>query len=335
MRESIAIGGGAPAGSETIPVSVKGRWVTAPVVRVNGQQIVIRGRWIKIAMLHDEDWVENEVFDPEACVRALRKRDGGARADIFCFSQKIPDIAPRYPHAMEMRSLAVAHVPSYEGWLSGLPCTTRQNIRRAGRRGAAIAVRGFDADVIQGICEVQNETPVRQGRLFPHYGKSYEQVRIDHGAFVDRSDFICATSGDEFIGFLKLVYRGGLASILQMVTKTAHYEKRTANGLLAKAAELCAERGISYLTYGEFNYGNKGDSSLREFKVRHGFSEMLTPRYYIPLTWWGELCVKARLYRGLHGFLPHGAITAGVNLRAKWYARRQRERNPGDRASGA
>ncbi len=324
MQDSMAAGNGASALNDTIPVSVKGKWVDAPVLRVHGQEIVTRGKWIKIAMLHDEDWVENEVIDPEACVRALRKRHGSARADIFCFSQKIPDITPRYPDAMEMRSVAVAQVPSYEGWLSQLPGPTRQNIRRAEKRGVTIQVRGFEPDVIQGICEVQNETPVRQGRPYPHYGKSYEQVRIDHGAFVDRSDFICAYSGDELIGFLKLVYRGGVASILQMVSKIVHYEKRTANGLLAKAAELCAEKGIRYLTYGEFNYGNKGDSSLREFKVRHGFSEMLVPRYYVPLTLWGTMCVKARLYRGLHGFLPHSLITAGVNLRAKWYARTQR-----------
>ncbi len=53
---------------------------------------------------------------------------------------------------------------------------------------------------------------------------------------------------------------------------------------------------------------------------------MLLPCYYVPLTVWGRFCVTTKLYRGLHGFLPHGVITAAVNLRAKWYERTRRKR---------
>ena len=88
------------------------------------------------------------------------------------------------------------------------------------------------------------------------------------------------------MGFLKLVYRGDVAAVLQLNSKTAHYDKRPANALLTKAVELCVARGISHLTYGLFNYGNKGDTPLREFKMRHGFREMLVPMYYVPLTVW-------------------------------------------------
>ncbi len=310
-----------PAMRETMPVSIKGKWVDAPVLRVNGQDIVTKGRWIKIARMHDEDWVENEVADPETCIRTFGKHAG---ADIFCFSQKVPDATPRHPYPMEMRSIAVANVADYKEWLRKLPHSTRTNIKRAEKRGVVVKVRSFDADVIEGIREVQNETPIRQGRPFPHYGKTYEQVRRDHGAFLDHCDFLCAYYEDEFIGFLKLVYRGGVASILQMVVKIAHYDKRTANALLAKAAEICAGKGIPYLTYDRFNYGNKGDNPLREFKERNGFIEMPLPTYYIPLTVWGRFCVATKLYRGWMGILPHCAITTAVKLRAKWHTRRNR-----------
>lgn len=319
MHGSIAVRGGAAQGTDTIPVSVRGKWVDAPVVRVNGQDLVIKGKRIKIARLHDEDWVENEVTDPEACIRACQQHSAAARADIFCFSQKVPDVHPRYRYPMEMRSMAVAHVADYSEWLKTISDSSRKNIKRAHRTGVVVKVRGFDADVIQGICEVQNETPVRQGRPFTHYGKTYEQVRRDHGAFLDRCDFLCAYYEGEFIGFLKLVYRGGVASLLQILTKTSHYDKRTANVLLAKAAECCADKGIPYLIYDRFNYGNKRGTSLREFKERHGFVEMLLPCYYVPLTRWGRFCVATKLYRGLTGFLPHGAITAATHLRAKRY----------------
>lgn len=324
MQDSIAVHHGASTAADTIPISVNGKWIDAPVVRADGQDLVIKGKRIRIARLHDEDWLENEVADPEACIRACKQRSGAARADIFCFSQKVPDVTPRYRYPMETRSIAVTHVADYKTWLKGISDSSRMNIKRAAKRGVVVKVRGFDPDVIQGICEVQNETPVRQGRPFTHYGKSYEQVQRDHGAFLDRCDFLCAYYEDEFIGFLKLVYRGGVASLLQMVTKTTHYDKRTANALLAKAAERCAEKGIPYLIYDRFNYGNKRDTSLREFKERHGFVEMLLPCYYVPLTAWGRFCVATRLYRGWFGFLPHSVITAGVQLRARWYEKRSR-----------
>lgn len=319
MQNPIAARPGASHKTETIPISVGGNWIDAPLVRVNGQDIVVKGKRIKIARLHDEDWLENELADPEACIRACKEQSGSARADIFSFSQKVPDIAPRYRYANHPRSLAVACVADYPQWLKQLSDSSRKNIKRAAKRGVVVKVKEFAPDVIEGIREVQNETPVRQGRHFRHYGKPYEQVRRDHGAFLDRSDFLCAYFEDEFIGFIKLVYRGGVASLLQILTKTAHYDKRAANALLAKAAERCAEKGVPYLTYDLFNYGNKHDTSLREFKERHGFFEMQLPCYYVPLTAWGGACLKTGLYRGWHGILPHSVLTAAVNLRAKWY----------------
>jgi len=148
-------------------------------------------------------------------------------------------------------------------------------------------------------------------------------VKRDHSGFVDRSEFICAYYGEELIGFLKLVYRRGVASILQLNSKVAHYDKRPSNALLAKAVELCESRGVSHLTYGRFNYGKKSDSSLRDFKIRHGFHEILVPRFYVPLTTWGELCVRAKLYRGIMGILPSFVITTLVRARTSWYDVRQ------------
>ena len=110
---------------------------------------------------------------------------------------------------------------------------------------------------------------------------------------------------------------------MQMLPKASQQDKRPANALLTKAVELCEERGISYLTYGLFNYGNTRDSSLRDFKIRNGFEEMLTPRYYVPLTTWGSLSLKLHFHRGLRGILPHNVIDLAVRARAKWYRLKQ------------
>jgi hypothetical protein len=123
------------------------------------------------------------------------------------------------------------------------------------------------------------------------------------------------------IGFLHLVYRGNVAAILNLTSKPSHFDKRPANALVAKAVEVCEARGISYISYGLYNYGNKRDSPLREFKIRNGFKEVLVPRYFVPLTLWGRLCIKAKLHRGLIGNLPHSVISAGIRARSLWYKR--------------
>lgn len=305
---------------DCIDVSIKGKWIKVPALKINGAVLTITGKWIRIATVHDEEWLETELTDPEFCLRQL-KQSHGTRADIFSFTQKIPATIPKYPYPLEWSSVAVAQIPNFEVWWEALPQETRKNVRRSRKRGVVVRVETFGDELIRGIAEVQNESPIRQGRQYAHYGKTIEQVKRDHSSFIDRSDFICAYYGEEFIGFLKLVYRGEVASILQLNSKIAHYDKRPSNALLAKAVELCGSKGACYLTYGRFNYGNKTNSSLRDFKIRNGFSDMLVPRFYVPLTKWGKFCVRARLYRGLQGILPRNVITMLVALRAKWYDR--------------
>jgi hypothetical protein len=311
----------APAvASNFIEVSIKGKWVNVPALNVNGDVFTVTGKWIRVVALHDEEWLETELSDPELCVRTLQKQNPPP-ADIFTFTQKVPDTIPKYDYPREWCSVAVASVPNFKIWWESLPQETRKNVRRSQKRGVEIRVQNFGDELVRGIGEIQNESPIRQGRRYPHFGKTFEEVKRDHSGFAARSEFVGAYYGEELIGFLKLVYRGEVASILQLNSKVAHYDKRPSNALLAKAVELCESRGASYLTYARFNYGNKSDSSLRDFKSRNGFRDTLVPRFYIPLTAWGKVCVRAKLYRGLMGILPRSVITAFVGVRSRWYDR--------------
>jgi hypothetical protein len=161
---------------------------------------------------------------------------------------------------------------------------------------------------------------VRQGKTFTHYGKTFDQVKKDQEAFLDRSDYICAYHEKELIGVVKLVYRGDVASILTFLPKASHHDKRPANAIMAKVVELCAEKRIHHLIFGRFNYGNKRHTPLREFKIRNGFEEISVPRYYVPLTVKGAISVRLKFHRGLLGLLPHSVITFLVNARSKLYA---------------
>ena len=307
-----------PEGS--IEVSVKGKWVRVPSLDINGKTIVVRGSWIKVAVVHDEEWLETELEDPKLCVQRLKdQKSHDLRADCFTFSQKLPATLPKYSYPMERDSVSAICLASFTEWWDKLPQETRKNIRRSQKRGVVIRVKQFDDDLIKGIAEVNDDSPVRQGRRNVHYGKSFDQTRKDHSSFLDRSDFICAYHGIEMIGFLKIVYRGRVASILNLAVKASQSDKRPANALVAKAVEICAAKGISHITYGMFNYGNKRHSPLREFKIRNGFQEILVPRFYVPLTRWGGLVMKLKLHLGLIGVLPYSVISLGVYIRTKLY----------------
>lgn len=308
------------ASSHFVKVRVKGRWVTVPAVEVKGDRLIAGGKWLRIAHIRGEEMRDEELGNPELYLAALqRDTDRVLRADIFSFTQKLPATLPKYPYFMEWESVAAISLSSYEQWWRSLPQESRKNVRRSQKRGVLVKVKNFDEELIRGLKEVNDDSPVRQGMRNAYYGLTLEETRERYEEFVGRCDFICAYFGEEMIGFLHLVYRRDVAAILNLTTKPSHFDKRPANALLAKAVEICEERKLSHISYGLYNYGNKRDSSLTEFKTRNGFEEILVPRYFVPLTVWGRLCLMAKLHRGLIGILPSSVISAGLRTRMMWY----------------
>jgi len=305
--------------SRSVEVRTKGRWSTIPAVEINGDLVITTGRRLKIAKIRGEEMRETEIENPELYISSLTNdKDRILKADIFSFTQKLPATQPRYPYPMEWESVAAIPLVSFKAWWKGLPQETRKNVRRSQKRGVVIIVRELDAFVVEGIRGVNNDSPIRQGAKNAYYGLSSEDTWRRYGEFNGRCDFICAYAGEELIGFLHLVYRGGVAAILNLTVKSSHFDKRPANALVARAVELCEARGISHMSYGLYNYGNKRDSSLREFKSRNGFQEILMPRYFVPITRWGRICMKMNLHRGLIGILPPSVISAGLRARSLW-----------------
>ena len=308
------------ASENTTDIRLKGRWVTVPSVDVEGKKLYATGKWLKIARVRGEEMLENELSNPEAYIQTLKEASAHrVRADIFTFPQKLPATEPKYSYPMERESVAAIHISSFKEWWDSLPQETRKNVRRSAKRGVVVRISEFGDDLIEGIRRVNDDSPVRQGLQNAYYGKSASETQKLYGEFVGRCDFICAYVGEELIGFLHLVYRGGVASILNLTTKPSHFDKRPANSLLASAVQLCEDKGITYIVYGLYNYGNKRDSPLREFKVRCGFQEILVPRFFAPLTLWGKIAVKAKLHRGLIGILPTFMIAPGLRVRSLWY----------------
>lgn len=309
---------------DTTEIAVKGEPVRVPTICVDGKPVISVGKWMRLAFVHDEVWLEEApVRHPHLVVTALK--DARFPADIFTFQQRIPDVKPRYPYHFEWNNVAAIPLVSYSDWWENrVTQVTRKNVRRAAKRGINVQRAPFTDELVRSIVEVINETPVRQGRRFWHYGKGFDAVKEEHGTFLDRSDFVAAYYGNELVGYVKIVHMGEVSAILNILSKQRHSDKRPTNALLAKSVEICSERRSSYVLYGKYTYGSKGDSSLSEFKRRNGFEEVRFPKYFAPLTKRGEIGILSRLYREPKDLLPTWLYRVLVGLRSRFYGARFR-----------
>ena len=296
---------------------VKGRSFLVPMCRIEGREVVAVGRWLRIATLRDEEWLEGEpVADHTQFVKALRT--SGLPADIFAFSGPI-DAAPVDDDGQfELDNAAVIRTDDYKAWWDALPQETRKYTRQAAKKGIEIRSVVLDHDFAAGIKAIYDETPVRQGRKFWHYGKDLDTVKRENGTYLDRCEILGAYYSGQLVGFMKFVYVGDAARIMQILCLNAHQDKRPMTALIAKAAEICHQKGLKYLIYGKFTYGRKTDSGIVEFKRRHGFQQKDFPRYYVSLSLRGRIALKLGAHRGWLALLPTKLINHLLNFRTWW-----------------
>jgi hypothetical protein len=298
----------------------RGKTLYVPSADICGRKVIVKGKWIRTAQVKDEALIQGvTIEDPNTFITRLK--DSDLKADLFTFPQRPPEITPKYDYHWEWDNSAAIPTACFKDWWEHLPQVSRKNVRRAGRRGVVVKVIPLDDDIVKGVHRIYNSIQVRDGRRFWHYGQHIDRVREGLATYLDRSDFIGAYLGRELIGFLKMVYVDDTATIFHIISMDEHYDKRPQNALIAKAAELCEQKGISHLIYGKFIYGNKRRSSLVEFKRRNGFQQINFPRYYVPLTLRGEVFVRLRLYRDLNALIPEPILQPLLSLRA-WYYKR-------------
>jgi hypothetical protein len=283
-------------------------------LRIQDRDIAVQGRLVKTARLEHE-WYE-DLAKPEAFVEALRA--SGVTADLLTFWQRFPDSTPRFEYAMEWEDLAVLPVRTYEDWWDNrIKSRTRGLIRKSEKMGLTVRETQFDDDFVRGMVDIFNESPVRQGRPFWHYGKDFATVKREFSRFLFREDMIGAYYGDELVGFVMLANAGEYAIPGQIISKIKHRDKAPNNVLMAKAVEVTAKRQIPYLIY---NYWN--ETGLTEFKRRNGFEKQSVPRYYLPLTAKGRMSLRLGTHKSFSEILPRKLVLQLKQLRASFYARR-------------
>lgn len=290
---------------------------------VDSKEVTVGGRLARIAGLRAEyyEWVD----DPDRFVEALKRHH--VDADLFTFLQRGLDRKARYGYHCEPECIAVLPITTYEAWWKKqINDKTRNMVRKAHKSGVEVREVSFDDALIRGIQGIYDEAPLRQGNPFKHYGKDLATLRRDHESFLDRSQFVGAFSGEELIGFIKLVHDDGISRLMQIISKIAQRNKAPTNALIAKAVELCAERGVPYLHYGVWSRRSLGD-----FKMHHAFAPFDVPRYFVPLNVRGTLILRLGLHRKLAAYLPGDWVDRLVGYRSRWNSFRYGRRGAASR----
>lgn len=292
----------------------KGKPAQIECIEIGGQIFSITRGPITVIRLEDE-WYE-DIDDPQAIISALKGKIG-FKPDLFTFWQRMPDVEPKHSFHQEREEIAVLPITSYDHWWNHqIKSRVRNLVRKAEKEGVVVKEASYDDDFVEGMTAIFNETPVRQGRLFWHYGKNFETVKSQFSRYLFREHLIGAYYQGDMIGFMMLGDAGKFGITGQIISSVKHRDKGPNNALIAKAVEVCEMRKLGYLIYLFWS-----EDSLGEFKRRCGFEKTRVPRYYVPLTQWGKFVLKCGAHRGWRAMLPKGVKNSLKRVRGIWYER--------------
>jgi hypothetical protein len=294
------------------------RWKGLPIrvdaVRAENKAFITSGRFIKTAALKN-DWQE-DIDDPHRVIRELKASP--AKIDLLRFWQRIPEREPKYGYYHEWRDVAAIPVADYKYWFEKqISRKARNKVRKTQKFGVVIEQVELTDGLVRGIMEIFNQSHVRRGKRFWHYGKSFETVKKEMSLDLNESIFITAYYGKELIGFSKLLFADRYALLTVVLDKINHRDKAPMNGMIAKAVAICAERKVSHVVYYMWRRAGHGD-----FQESNGFEKIPIPEYFVPLTFKGAIALRLGLHRGVKGSVPERLMGWLLALRARWYARR-------------
>lgn len=275
----------------------------------NGHSVT--GKVIRIVRMVDEWHVD--VDQPLEIIGRLKANK--VKADIFSFWQRPPDTEPRFDFHCESDSIAVLKIESYDRWWKNqINAKTRNLVRKATKKGVELKTVALDDELVRGIAGIFNETPIRQGKPFWHYGKSTKVVMGEMADRLDISEFVGAYYRGDLIGFIKLIYETDYVMMVEILSRIGQRNLAPNNALVAKAVERTAARDYRYLVYAKWVEG-----SLGRFKINNGFEKVDLPRYYVPMSLKGKIVLKLNMHKGLKSLLPPPLMQRLKTVRKRLY----------------
>ena len=242
-------------------------------LNICGKTIRVEGSLIRIARLDGDQFVTLD--DPESLLGELRQC--GTRIDLFAFLQKLPETLPKYSYPMEWDNLAVLPISTFDQWWGQqIHRNVRVKVRKAEKNGIVAREVPFNDALLDTICQIYNESPIRHGKRFPHYGMNLKQAREYAGTYLEHSFFIGAFYDNTMIGFAKVITdkSRNQACLIHLLSMMQHRDKAPTNAILAQTVRSCVEWQLPYLIYGKYAYGKNSEQgdSLSYFKHVNGFS---------------------------------------------------------------
>jgi hypothetical protein len=267
--------------------------------------------FVRIAKYSEHFVYTKDVTPSEAFFTKLKERN----IDIFTFVERdwcspLTSVSSKWQKTED--NIALLEISTYAQWLEKIGKKTRNMVRKAEKSGIKVDIVEPSDKLADGIWRIYNETPIRQGRAFSHYGWSLQNVK-DMVFLTKDCTFIAAYLDEELVGFIELVYGDNLVVVSQILSLQKHWDKAVNNCLLAKAVEFCAKNGHVWLMYGRI--GNH--PSLDKFKESNSFVKHKLNRYYVMLTSKGKIAAKLGLHRDFKDSLPESlkpAFAASYNF---------------------
>jgi len=251
-----------------------------------------------VRIAQDNQEYEKDAPATEEYLKQLRERG----VDIYTFLERTWCCPIKNPPSYWIRSddnVGMLEVTTFDAWFIAVGKKTRNMIRKAEKSGVKVNVVELTPQLVEGIWKIYNETPIRQGRAFHHYGESLKSVG-DNMAMAKKATFISAYLEDDLVGFIQIIYGDQIAIISQILSLQKQRDKSLNNALLAKAVEVCAGNCNKWLMYGRI--GNH--PSLDKFKESNGFLKYPIARYYVTLTGKGKFAMLLGLHRPFKDALP-------------------------------
>jgi hypothetical protein len=273
------------------------------------KDISVSGRYFRVARLRHE-WCEF-LDNPDTFIAELRQRP--THASVFTFVPEITDTRASLLYKKVDISMAVLHVSTFDQWWNDIGNKKRNQIRKAAKSGVEVRLVELTAGFAEGVESLYNEAKTRQGRKFYHYGKKASEIEVELGSILDRCILVGAYSQGELVGFMKLYEGTNVLRIIHIIAALKHRDKCVMDALIAKAVELCNQKGIRHLQYGSWTDGGVG-----AFREKHGFGRLVVPRYFVPLTFLGRLMLILNWHRPLRERLPKSLTRMLIMTRARW-----------------
>src|SRR5262249_48076692 len=141
---------------------------------IDGKAIAVSGRFARIARLRAEYY--EYVAEPQGFIEKLKASHCGA--DVFTFLQETPEREPKHSLYHEWESISVVRISTFDHWWKKqVNDKTRNMVRKAQKSGVELRPVSYSDKFVQGIVKIYNESPVRQGKPFKHYGKTFDTIK--------------------------------------------------------------------------------------------------------------------------------------------------------------